>query len=80
MAVSHEPLDTATIAEAISVISCFYEDKTEWRRCIGWIYGSMLVPPTCSPAVVACVAVASRARPVPVSSHMAGGLQPEPEW
>ncbi|GFS37673.1 cellulose synthase like D4 [Actinidia rufa] len=25
-----EPLDAATVAEAVSVISCWYEDKTEW--------------------------------------------------
>ncbi|XVF22141.1 hypothetical protein REPUB_Repub12eG0148200 [Reevesia pubescens] len=30
LAVPREPLDAATVAEAISVISCFYEDKTEW--------------------------------------------------
>ncbi|KAF2304744.1 hypothetical protein GH714_037794 [Hevea brasiliensis] len=36
-----EPLDAATVAEAISVISCFYEDKTEWGKRVGWIYGSV---------------------------------------
>lgn len=36
-----EPLDAATLAEAISVISCFYEDKTEWGQRVGWIYGSV---------------------------------------
>ena len=41
LAVPREPLDAATVAEAISVISCFYEDKTEWGRRIGWIYGSV---------------------------------------
>jgi 1,4-beta-D-xylan synthase len=41
VAVPREPLYTATVAEAISVISCFYEDKTEWGRRIGWIYGSV---------------------------------------
>ncbi|OWM90883.1 hypothetical protein CDL15_Pgr027370 [Punica granatum] len=31
----------ALIREAIHVISCGYEDKTEWGREIGWIYGSV---------------------------------------
>lgn len=34
-------LDAATVAEAISVISCWYEDKTEWGQRVGWIYGSV---------------------------------------
>ncbi|KAG6469779.1 hypothetical protein ZIOFF_070710 [Zingiber officinale] len=34
-------LDAPTVAEAISVISCWYEDKTEWGRRVGWIYGSV---------------------------------------
>ncbi|KAK3119890.1 hypothetical protein QOZ80_9AG0677260 [Eleusine coracana subsp. coracana] len=34
-------LDAYTIAEAISVISCDYENKTEWGRRVGWIYGSV---------------------------------------
>ncbi|KAL6533438.1 Cellulose synthase-like protein D3 [Orobanche minor] len=34
-------LDASTIAEAISVISCWYEDKTEWGHRVGWIYGSV---------------------------------------
>ncbi|XP_062094389.1 cellulose synthase A catalytic subunit 8 [UDP-forming]-like [Humulus lupulus] len=29
------------IKEAIHVISCGYEEKTEWGREIGWIYGSI---------------------------------------
>ncbi|KAG8093132.1 hypothetical protein GUJ93_ZPchr0012g21488 [Zizania palustris] len=41
LAVPREPLDAATVAEAITVISCFYEEKTEWGRRIGWIYGSV---------------------------------------
>ncbi|CAD5183091.1 unnamed protein product [Musa acuminata subsp. malaccensis] len=41
LAVPREPLDAATVAEAISVISCFYEDKTEWGGRVGWIYGSV---------------------------------------
>ncbi|KAF4401739.1 hypothetical protein G4B88_000787 [Cannabis sativa] len=34
-------LDASTVAEAISVISCWYEDKTEWGLRVGWIYGSV---------------------------------------
>ncbi|ERN16829.1 hypothetical protein AMTR_s00057p00116410 [Amborella trichopoda] len=41
LAVPREPLDAAAVAEAINVISCFYEDKTEWGRRVGWIYGSV---------------------------------------
>ncbi|KGN52837.2 cellulose synthase-like protein D5 [Cucumis sativus] len=33
-----EPLDVATVAKAISVISCVYEDNTEWGKRVGWIY------------------------------------------
>ncbi|OIS96747.1 PREDICTED: probable cellulose synthase A catalytic subunit 3 [UDP-forming] isoform X1 [Nicotiana attenuata] len=29
------------VKEAIHVISCCYEDKTEWGKEIGWIYGSV---------------------------------------
>lgn len=36
-----ELLDASTVAEAISVISCWYEDKTEWGQRVGWIYGSV---------------------------------------
>ncbi|KAL3695973.1 hypothetical protein R1sor_010049 [Riccia sorocarpa] len=36
-----EPLDAATVSEAINVISCYYEDKTEWGGRVGWIYGSV---------------------------------------
>lgn len=36
-----EQLDAATVAEAVSVISCWYEDKTEWGDRVGWIYGSV---------------------------------------
>ncbi|KAK6914255.1 Cellulose synthase [Dillenia turbinata] len=35
------PLDAPTVAEAVAVISCWYEDKTEWGERIGWIYGSV---------------------------------------
>ncbi|XP_054809701.1 cellulose synthase-like protein D3 [Prosopis cineraria] len=35
------PLDASTVAEAVNVISCWYEDKTEWGQRIGWIYGSV---------------------------------------
>ncbi|GMH02590.1 hypothetical protein Nepgr_004429 [Nepenthes gracilis] len=41
LVVPREPLDAATVAEAISVISCFYEDRTEWGKRVGWIYGSV---------------------------------------
>ncbi|OWM67572.1 cellulose synthase-like protein D4 [Punica granatum] len=36
-----DPLDAAVVAEAVSVISCWYEDKTEWGDRVGWIYGSV---------------------------------------
>ncbi|WOL13666.1 cellulose synthase-like protein D4 [Canna indica] len=39
--VPRPPLDPATVAEAVSVISCWYEDKTEWGDRVGWIYGSV---------------------------------------
>lgn len=39
--IRREPLDASTVAEAISVISCWYEDKTEWGERVGWIYGSV---------------------------------------
>ncbi|KAI9111962.1 hypothetical protein K1719_017652 [Acacia pycnantha] len=35
------PLDASIVAEAVNVISCWYEDKTEWGQRIGWIYGSV---------------------------------------
>ncbi|KAK1326523.1 Cellulose synthase-like protein D1 [Acorus calamus] len=39
--VPRQPLDAPTVAEAVAVISCWYEDKTEWGLRIGWIYGSV---------------------------------------
>ncbi|XP_028551708.1 cellulose synthase-like protein D3 [Dendrobium catenatum] len=36
-----EPLDASAVAEAVSVVSCWYEDKTEWGTRVGWIYGSV---------------------------------------
>ncbi|KNA17840.1 hypothetical protein SOVF_076590 [Spinacia oleracea] len=39
--VPREPLDSSIVAEAVSVISCWYEDKTEWGDRVGWIYGSV---------------------------------------
>lgn len=39
--IPRDPLDASTVAEAISVISCWYEDKTEWGNRVGWIYGSV---------------------------------------
>ncbi|KAE8693200.1 Cellulose synthase-like protein D2 [Hibiscus syriacus] len=41
LTVPREPLDPSTIAEAINVIPCWYEDKTEWGQSVGWIYGSV---------------------------------------
>ncbi|GAB2264953.1 Cellulose synthase-like protein D2 [Dionaea muscipula] len=41
LAIGRELLDAPTVAEAITVISCWYEDKTEWGERIGWIYGSV---------------------------------------
>ncbi|MCO5556335.1 hypothetical protein L7F22_009883 [Adiantum nelumboides] len=38
---ARKPLDAGTVAEAINVISCWYEDKTEWGLSVGWIYGSV---------------------------------------
>ncbi|KAI3459627.1 hypothetical protein Pfo_016290 [Paulownia fortunei] len=34
------PLDAPTVAEAIAVVSSWYEHNTEWGDRIGWIYGS----------------------------------------
>ncbi|KAL5985385.1 Cellulose synthase-like protein D1 [Asimina triloba] len=34
-------LDAPTVAEAVAVISCWYEDTTEWGDRVGWIYGSV---------------------------------------
>ncbi|KAB1213999.1 Cellulose synthase-like protein D4 [Morella rubra] len=36
-----DPLDATSVAESVSVISCWYEDKTEWGDRVGWIYGSV---------------------------------------
>ncbi|PWA57877.1 cellulose synthase [Artemisia annua] len=41
LTIPRELLDASTVAEAISVISCWYEDKTEWGLRVGWIYGSV---------------------------------------
>ncbi|KAG8649083.1 cellulose synthase-like protein D3 [Manihot esculenta] len=41
LTIPRELLDASTVAEAISVVSCWYEDKTEWGQRIGWIYGSV---------------------------------------
>ncbi|PON47785.1 Cellulose synthase [Parasponia andersonii] len=32
---------SSLLKEAIQVISCGYEDKTEWGKEVGWIYGSV---------------------------------------
>ncbi|KMZ66831.1 cellulose synthase-like D1 [Zostera marina] len=39
--INRQSLDAPTVAEAVSVISCWYEDKTEWGDRVGWIYGSV---------------------------------------
>ncbi|XP_022864856.1 cellulose synthase A catalytic subunit 6 [UDP-forming]-like isoform X1 [Olea europaea var. sylvestris] len=36
-----EVSSTLLLKEAIHVISCGYEDKTEWGKEVGWIYGSV---------------------------------------
>nr|CAD1831026.1 unnamed protein product [Ananas comosus var. bracteatus] len=41
LTIPRDLLDASTVAEAISVISCWYEDKTEWGHRVGWIYGSV---------------------------------------
>ncbi|KAK6120162.1 hypothetical protein DH2020_046068 [Rehmannia glutinosa] len=41
LAVQREPLDASALSEAVSVITCFYEDKTDWGKRVGWIYGSV---------------------------------------
>lgn len=39
--VPHSASPASLLKEAIHVISCGYEDKTEWGKEIGWIYGSV---------------------------------------
>ncbi|KAI5076718.1 hypothetical protein GOP47_0008783 [Adiantum capillus-veneris] len=39
--VPHSASPAELLKEAIHVISCGYEDKTEWGQEIGWIYGSV---------------------------------------
>ncbi|KAF8689232.1 hypothetical protein HU200_042020 [Digitaria exilis] len=41
LTIPREMLDASIVAEAISVISCWYEEKTEWGVRVGWIYGSV---------------------------------------
>ncbi|CAN4114160.1 unnamed protein product [Withania somnifera] len=36
-----EASTSSLLKEAIHVISCGYEDKTEWGKEVGWIYGSV---------------------------------------
>ncbi|KAK6922888.1 Cellulose synthase, RING-type zinc finger [Dillenia turbinata] len=36
-----EASSASLLKEAIHVISCGYEDKTEWGKEVGWIYGSV---------------------------------------
>ncbi|XP_031479307.1 cellulose synthase A catalytic subunit 5 [UDP-forming]-like [Nymphaea colorata] len=37
----HAADSASLLKEAIHVISCGYEDKTEWGKEVGWIYGSV---------------------------------------
>ncbi|KAJ8762106.1 hypothetical protein K2173_007188 [Erythroxylum novogranatense] len=39
--VPKEATSALLLKEAIHVISCSYEDKTEWGQEVGWIYGSV---------------------------------------
>ncbi|XP_040384245.1 cellulose synthase-like protein D1 [Oryza brachyantha] len=41
LTIPRERLDASIVAEAISVVSCWYEEKTEWGTRVGWIYGSV---------------------------------------
>ena len=41
LTIARELLDASAMAEAISVISCWYEEKTQWGISVGWIYGSV---------------------------------------
>lgn len=41
LTIPREPLNASTVAEAISVISCWCEDKIEWGNRVEWIYGSV---------------------------------------
>ncbi|ESQ33595.1 hypothetical protein EUTSA_v10006703mg [Eutrema salsugineum] len=38
---SRHSLTVATVSEAVNVVSCWYEDKTEWGTNVGWVYGSV---------------------------------------
>ncbi|KAF7840058.1 cellulose synthase A catalytic subunit 6 [UDP-forming]-like isoform X1 [Senna tora] len=39
--IPHDVSRASLLKEAIQVISCGYEDKTEWGKEVGWIYGSV---------------------------------------
>nr|XP_010920010.1 cellulose synthase-like protein D2 [Elaeis guineensis] len=41
LTIPRQLLDASVVAEAVSVISCWYEEKTEWGQRVGWIYGSV---------------------------------------
>ncbi|CAL9084013.1 unnamed protein product [Musa textilis] len=41
LAAPHDPVTQSMVADAVSVIACSYEDKTQWGRRLGWIYGSV---------------------------------------
>ncbi|KAK8963818.1 Cellulose synthase-like protein D4 [Platanthera guangdongensis] len=37
----HPRITPSSIAQAVAVVSCWYEDRTEWGGRVGWIYGSV---------------------------------------
>ncbi|KMT19568.1 hypothetical protein BVRB_1g011870 [Beta vulgaris subsp. vulgaris] len=39
--IPHGVSEASSLKEAIHVISCGYEDKSEWGKEVGWIYGSV---------------------------------------
>ncbi|KAJ3688426.1 hypothetical protein LUZ61_017590 [Rhynchospora tenuis] len=39
--VPYEPLTANRLAEAIGVLSCWYENRTDWGHSVGWNYGSI---------------------------------------
>jgi cellulose synthase-like protein len=41
LVVPYEKLTANRLAEAIEVLSCWYENKTDWGHNVGWIYGSI---------------------------------------
>ncbi|KAJ3688427.1 hypothetical protein LUZ61_017591 [Rhynchospora tenuis] len=41
ISIPYEPLTTVKVAEAMDVISCWYEENTDWGRGVGWVYGKI---------------------------------------